>query len=148
MRDFMLRKTGVTAAKAGNKDRLGNLILRQISQSGLYQNEKWGDAPVNWTGPSASFRFVPAGGKVIVPIHIGHPDVSAKNPVRVGLAIEGSPRRETQRTFTRKGYATIEVDLHDLHAGPLKMTIAVNRTFSTPTDPRSLGVAVHNLRFE
>lgn len=153
--ETLVKKAGFEAEAAARLAPRGNIILRQVTMDGMYWAESLGGDPVNWTGRRGRCQFIPAGGKVVVPITVGHRDVSTSNPLKVtlrvaGVAADEDPRNSRQAVvaITARGYSEHEVSLTGLTGNPLELSVAVDRTFVPDHDNRALGVALHTLKFE
>lgn len=151
---MLVKKAGFEAEAAKRLAPRGNVILRQITMGNLHETENWGGEPVNWTRRLGHFQFIPAGDKVIVPITVGHPDVSPSRPLKVTLRVNGvaaaqNPRDSRESVFevAARGFSEHEVDIKGLAGNPLEMSVVVDRTFNPPGDNRALGVAIHPLKF-
>ncbi|MCE5230589.1 hypothetical protein LLG95_13490 [bacterium] len=145
------------AKKAGleSKQRpLGNIILRQTTMANMHPTEIARGEFVNWTRRAGHFHFVPGGGRVVVPITVGHPDVSPARPLEVTVHIYGaqsfySPLKRRKEVFkiTKPGYSEHALDIRGLVGSPLELTVIVDRTFDTEKTSE-MGVGIHPLRFK
>lgn len=154
LKDALLARRGVKPESLDQRGGLGNVALRQISGVGMYPAERWYGERVNWTLSWAHFHFIPGGSRLILPLWVGHPDISVLNPVELTLRVDGTatadhPNATLLRkwTFKKGGYYTLEMDLRSLAGCPLELSLQVNRTFRTDTNPSPLGVALYDLRF-
>jgi hypothetical protein len=123
---------------------------------GLYQAEKTADGrDFRWTRAYGAFPVPANTGRVFVPIHASHPDISSR-PVDVEFTlVEGFFRAKVRLGGVRlrdDGWSTLEYPLPPSIGPDAFLLITVDRTWvplkvTGAPDPRSLGAAVGTLAF-
>jgi len=112
---------------------------------GFHHAEDWGGVEVRWSRGESCIRFDREGERLKVQYLVGHPEVSAQNPVEVELFLEGNSvaleRHEESGTFTKF------FDLSEFEGPVLELCVRVDRTFRESPKGRFLGVAVYPLKF-
>lgn len=113
---------------------------------GLYSTEDWSGVPVRWTQGAARLAFESKGEGLIVGYWVGHPDISASNPVEVTLALDSGARIVTRHE--KGGYFSKRLDLNAHADARNVLELKVHPTFTPPGGGRSLGVGLYPLKFD
>lgn len=108
--------------------------------------ENWDGVPVRWTRRAAEIEFEPKGPRLNVKYWVGHPDVSAENPVTVEMQVltEGGAGPRVSATHTQQEGRTQELSLEGMNVARGRLRIEVSRSWNEP-EGRELGVAVYPL---
>ena len=136
------------------RERAGMFHLRQ--EFGLYQKETMDGRPFRWTGRAAGLTVKPNKPVVVVPVLASHPDIGV-NPVKVKIFLTEDmfKSRRPLDEFELRGHAWTErrYDFADRIGTEMIMVFEISRTWCPKEvldspDPRHLGIAVGNLRFD
>ncbi len=124
--------------------------LPRPQMGGMHRTEWWGEIQVRWSQDSAWVRFKPESSSLVFSYLVRTPDVSAQNPLKVSLSIDGGAAHEFEHEA--EGYFTRTLELPSPTGGDgdgeLTLRINVSRVFRESAEGRRLGIAVYPLAFK